>query len=60
MNLMVDNFPYLSNVHKPLLERIEELRKSIIHHGVKRLCNSNIEKRRKLAKLIQEFDKNND
>lgn len=57
---MVDNFPYLSNAHKPLLERIEELRKSIIHHGVKRLCNSNIEKRRKLAKLIQEFDKNNE
>jgi len=60
MNLMTDHFPYLSDSHKPLSERIEALRQSIIHHGMKRLRASNVENRKKLAKLLKEFDKNNE
>ena len=60
MNLMVDSFPYFSNSTKNLLERIEELRKAIVHYGLKRLCASNIENKKKLAKLIKEFDEDNE
>ena len=60
MNLMVDSFPYFSGSTKNLVEHIEALRKSIVHHGIKRLCASNIENKKKLSKLIKEFDENNE
>ena len=60
MNLVSDTFPYLSDSHKPLSERIEALRQSIVPYGLKRLCVSNIENKRKLAKLLKEFDENNE
>ena len=60
MNLVSDTFPYLSDSPKDLLEHIEALRKSIVGHGVKRLCSSNIENKKKLAKLLKEFDENNE
>ena len=60
MYLMVDGFPYFNNSTKGLLERIEELRQSIVHYGLKRLCASNIENKQKLKKLLKEFDENNE
>jgi len=60
MNLMVDSFPYFNNPTKDLLQRIEELRKSIVHYGLKRLCSSNLENKKKLEKLLKEFDENNE
>mgnify|MGYP005839375213 CR=1 FL=1 len=53
MNLMVDRFPYFNNSTKDLLERIEELRKAIIHFGLHRLCSSNVENKQKLKKLLK-------
>ena len=57
---MADSFPYLSNSTKDLLERIEELRKSIVHYGLKRLRTSNIENKKRLEKLLKEFDENDE
>ena len=48
-------YSFLNNPTKDLLERIEELRQSIVHYGLKRLCASNIENKQKLKPLLQDL-----